>query len=208
MALVALVGAWIGWGGIILIGIIFLIGIIAWSVLSARQEEDEFNELVLYVLHNKLPPNEARKLNRDAEKISFSHFALIRRLQILRDSIEISLTSKKRKTAESRMALVKSSYEEIKCDYSRLVTHETMAEIDDAVSECFQKFNTNFYTNGAKAHLEKAEKLKTKKSKIKYASLAMETILEGFDNPDSEKGVLEKMRKEVEMYLQSLEESN
>lgn len=206
MVLVALAGAWIGWGGVILIGVISLVGIIAWSVLSGQQEEDGFNELVLYVLHNKLPPDEARKLNRDADKISFSHSALIRRLQILRDSIEISLTSKKRDTAESRMALVKSSHEEIKRDYSRLVTEETMAKIDNVVSECVQKFNTNFYTNSAQSHMEKAEKLKTEKSKIKYASLAMETILEGLDNPDSEKNILEKMRQEVEVYLQSFEE--
>lgn len=194
-----------GWGGIIILGGIVLGGIVYWSVRSSRKDEKDFNQLVLYVLHNRMAPDEARKLNNSLSKTNFPRSALIRRLQILRDSIEIALSSKKQDTAESRMAEVNSSYAEIKSEHAALVTPETMAEIERVVFECKRLFSTNLYTNIASAHIEKAEKLKTAKSKVKYAALAMEAIRQGLENPQSEKRSLEKMRAKIEQYTQSLE---
>ena len=70
---------------------------------SFRKDKKTFDNLVLYVLHNRLHPDEAKKMNLQLARSNFSRSALIRNLQIIRDSIEIALTSKKRDTAESRM---------------------------------------------------------------------------------------------------------
>ena len=195
----------VGWGGIIVLGVIALSGFVFWSIRRSRKDEEEFNKLILYVLHNQMAPNEARKLNNSLAKVNLRRSALIRRLQILRDSIDISLSSKKRETAESRMAEVKSSYEEIRKEYADLMTHETILEIDRVVSDCVKQFNTNLYTNIARAHIEKAEKLKTVKSKKRYAALAMEAIQEGLLNPNSEKQSLERWREKIDQFIRSLE---
>jgi hypothetical protein len=195
----------VGWAGITILGGIVLGGIVYWIVRSSRKDEEKFSELVLYVLHNRMVPKEASKLNRALAKKNFPRSILIRRLQILRDSIEISLYSKKRDTAESRFAEVKASYTEIRAEHASLVTRETMAEIDRVVTEYEKQFNTSLYTNIANAHIEKAKGLKTNKSKCKYAALAMDAILEGLDNPKSERGSLESMKAEIEQYTQSLE---
>ena len=198
----------VGWGGTIVLGGIALSGVVFWNIRSSRKDKVEFNKLVLYVLHNRMAPNEARKLNNSLAKVNFPRSALIRRLQILRDSIEISLSSKKRETAESRMAEVKSSYEEIRKEYANLITPEAMLEIDRVVSDCVKQFNTKLYTNIARAHIEKAEKLKTVKSKKKYAALAIEAIQEGLLNPNSEKQSLERCRKKIDQFTRSLEKSS
>jgi len=183
-------------------------GIVYWNVRTTRKDNEEFNKLVLYVLHNRLHPDEAKKLNYSLAKTNFPRSALIRRLQILRDSIEIALASKKRDTAESRMTEVRSSYEEIRQEHPHLVAPETLAEIDRVVGECEKEFSTVLYANIANAHIEKAEKLKTDKSKAKYAALAMEAIVEGLENPNCEKLRLEEMKKKIELFTQSLETNN
>jgi len=198
----------LGWIGISILGAILIAGIVYWNILASRQDEEDFNKLVLYVLHNRMNPNEARKLNNSLAKKNFPRSALIRRLQILRDSIEISLSSKKRDTAESRMAEVKSSYIEIEHEHAHLVTAETLAEITRVVSECEEEFNTNLYRNIANSHIERARKLKTVKSKTKYVALAMEAIVEGLGNPKSDKKSLEALKKEIEHCSQSFETSS
>lgn len=79
-----------------------------------------------------------------------------------------------------------------------------MAEIDRVVNECIQAFYTKLYENITLAHIEKAEKLKTIKSKEKYAALAMEAINEGLANPRSEKQPLLRAKKAVESFTQAL----
>lgn len=197
-----------GWGGITVLGGLFLGGIYYWNVLASRNDKERFNKLVLYILHNRIHPEEARKLNHSLSKTNFRRATLIRRLQILRDSIEIALTSNKRDTAESRMTEVKSSYEEIRKEHADLVAPETLAEIDRVVSECEKDFGTSLYTNIASALIEKAQKLKTNSSKAKYATLAMEAIVEGLENPKSEKRRLEEMKKKIEQFAQSIEMSS
>lgn len=195
----------VGWGGMIGLGSLVLSGIVYGSIRAARKNSEEFNRLVLYVLHNRLQSDEAKRMNFSLAKTDFPRSALIRRLQILRDSIEIALASKKRDTAESRMAEVRSYYEEIRKDHVRLIAPETLAEIDRVVGECEKEFSTIFYANIAGAYIDKAEKLKTDKSKAKYSALAMEVIIEGLENPDSEKSRLKEVKREIELFTQSLE---
>jgi hypothetical protein len=198
----------VGWGGMIGLGSLVLSGIVYGNIRAARRNSEEFNRLVLYALHNRLQSDEAKRMNFSLAKTDFPRSALIRRLQVLRDSIEIALASKKRDTAESRMAEVRSSYEEIRKDHVRLIAPETLAEIDRVVGECEKEFSTIFYANIAGAHIDKAGKLKTDKSKAKYSALAMEVIIEGLENPDSEKSRLKEVKRGVELFTQSLEGSS
>lgn len=198
----------VGTSSLIIIGSISAIVIIFWKYYSSQKDKSDFNKLSLYVLHNRLSPNEARKIIKNISKSNNSRSALIRRLQILRDSIDISLTSKKRDTAESRMELVISSYNEILREHSHLITSSTLNEISDVISETETKFHTNLYKNMVEAHLEKADKLKTIKSKTKYANMAMDAILEGIENPKSDKSILEPIKSQVEKYINNLEVSS
>jgi len=198
----------IGWIGIGAVAVLIISGGIYWHMLSAKKEKEEFNELVLYVLHNRIPPNEARKMNIQLAKSNFPRSALIRNLQILRDSIEIALSSKKRDTAISRMATVLERYDEITQEQAALVKPETMHEITKVVKETEKEFYTKLYQNVATAHLEKAEKLKTKKSKFKYLQMAKEALLEGLEDDRSRKDVLEQMLARVDKKAASLADSS
>ena len=194
----------IGWIGIGALALLIVGGWIYWHMLSAKKEEEEFNELVLYVLHNRIPLNEARKMNIQLAKSNFPRSALIRNLQILRDSVEIALSSKKRDTAESRMATVLERYDEIAQEQAGLVKPETMSEITRVIKETEKEFYTRLYQNVATAHLEKVEELKTQKSKSKYLQLAKEVLLEGLEDNRSRKDVLEQILARVDKAAASL----
>lgn len=104
---------------------------------------------------------------------------MIRNLQIIRDSIDISLSSKKRDTAESRAELVTERYQNIKREQSSLVSEMVLREIDRVVSHAQKGFHTKLFLNMANGYVEKARNLKTNKSKIKYLGLAEEALEEG-----------------------------
>lgn len=158
----ALVGAWI-W----------------WHIHQSRADQQAFDELALYAVNSRMHPDEAKAINQRLQKSNFRRAALIRNLQIVRDSIEISLSSKKRDTAESRAELVVERYQEIKREQASLVSEKVMAEIDRVVSGAQKDFHTKLYLNVANGYVEKARSLKTDKSKIKYLGLAEESLDEG-----------------------------
>lgn len=198
----------IGWEGIGFITVSLIVIWIFWLFQSSKKETEDFNKLVIYTLHNRLSPNEARKINTKLSKTNFSKAELIRNLQIFRDSVEIALSSKKRDIAESRMVLAEEKYLYIKNKQSNLVQSEIMAEITSVMEEVEEKFNTNIYNNIALAHLEKANKLKTIKSKNKYLEQAKEILNEGLNNSKSCKSVLIKTLAKVDEAASTLNESS
>ncbi|KAB7702099.1 hypothetical protein GBN33_03090 [Plesiomonas shigelloides] len=163
--------------------VIFAVGVFAAIVYSRirtiKSDQKEFEELVLYTLHNKIPPDQAKAINKKLATENFARSSLIRNLQIIRDSIEISLTSKKRDTAESRAQSVTELHKEIQRKHATLVSEVVLAEIDRVCSEAISEFNTKLFINIANGHIEKANSLKTNKSKIKYLDLAAEILEEG-----------------------------
>lgn len=188
----------IGWIGIAIIGAI-VIGIgILWNISKSKKEQKAFDNLVLYVLHNRLHPDEARKMNSKLTKSNFSRAALIRNLQIIRDSIEIALTSKKRDTAEYRMNILLERFEQIRKVQYRLVSAEVFNEITSVIQETKNEFHTKLYLNLAKGHMDKAEKLKTKKTKGKYLDLAKEALKEGLEEGLGQQADLRKALSQVE----------
>jgi hypothetical protein len=171
----------IGGLGISIMAVI-IIGLgIFYNIGSRRKEQKTFDDLVLYVLNNRLHPDEAKKMNLKFARSNFPRSALIRNLQIIRDSIEIALTSKKRDTAESRMDTILERFEEIKKEQSSLISAEVYNEIEGVIQETRKEFQTKLFLNLAIGHIEKAENLKTKKSKEKYFDLAIEALKEGLE---------------------------
>lgn len=163
--------------------VVCAVGIVAifvyWHIHNEKQDQKAFEELVLYTLHNRIPPDEARRINRKLAKENFPRSALIRNLQIIRDSIEISLSSKKRETAESRAQSVAELHQEILHEHASLVSEDVLADITAVCTEALSDFNTKLFLNIANGHIEKAGSLKTDKSKIKYLGLAAEALEEG-----------------------------
>lgn len=169
----------IGAVGLVLCGVGVAAAFTYWHIYNAKQDKKAFDELVLYTLHNCMPPDEARRINRKLAKENFPRSALIRNLQIIRDSIEISLSSKKRATAESRAKSVEELHQEILHEHAGLVSDSVLAEINAVCAQALSEFNTKLFINISNGYIEKASTLKTDKSKIKYIGLAAEALEEG-----------------------------
>lgn len=116
---------------------------------------------------------------------------LIRKLQIIKDSIDISLSSKKRDVAESRNEKMRELSVEIEQNYKSLMDDDVFEEVSAIIKNADNEFHTALYKNIATGQLEKADKLKTEKGKQKYWNLAREVLNEGMKNPNSDKSVLE-----------------
>ena len=172
---------------------------------SFRKDKKTFDNLVLYVLHNRLHPDEAKKMNLQLARSNFSRSALIRNLQIIRDSIEIALTSKKRDTAESRMNTLLERFEEIQREQSSLVSAEVHDEIERVIQETRKEFQTKLFLNVATGHKEKAESSKTSKTKEKYFDLAIEVLKEGLEKGSGNEADLRTVLSQVEQAKSKLE---
>lgn len=188
----------IGW-----LGIVIIVAVIcaAWFFSIKKRDQidhQKFNELVLYILHNRISPDEMRNMNRSLMRSNFDRSALIRCLQIMRDSIEICLTSKKRDTAESRFHTMLEKYNDISRQHVQLVTPETFEEITRVVRKTEHDFHTKLYLNLASGFLEKAEKLKTQKSQMKYLNLAKDILREGIEAGKGNKENLNTALTEIE----------
>ncbi|EIM63788.1 hypothetical protein [Desulfobacter postgatei] len=151
------------------------------NIRKTMNDQKSFDDLARYVFNNRLHPDEDRKINSKLARSNFHRAALIRNLQIIRDSIDIALSSKKRDTAESRMNLLLERFEEIKKEQSALISFEVFDEISNVIQKTSIEFNTKLYYNIAVGYIEKAESLKTKKSKEKYLDLAKDILDEGIE---------------------------
>ncbi len=186
--------------------VVIVIGLgIFYHIGNRRKEQKTFDDLVLYVLHNRLHPDEAKKMNLKLARSNFPRSALIRNLQIIRDSIEIALASKKRDTAEPRMNTLLERFEEIKKEQAGLVSAEVYNEIERIIEETRKEFQTKLFLNLATGHMEKAESLKTKKSKEKYLNLAIVALKEGLEKGLGQETDLRRVLSRAEQAKASLE---
>ncbi|MGH8545685.1 MAG: hypothetical protein ACREX3_19095, partial [Gammaproteobacteria bacterium] len=140
-----------------------------------------FDDLALYVLQNRLSPEESQEIYRDVGWGDPHRMSLLRNIQILSESVYLATTSKKRDTAESRMALVLERYSEISRNQAHLVAAHVRGAIDQVVGRAQDVFSTQLYVNVAEGYVDKAGKLKTAKGQLKYLDLAAEVIQEGID---------------------------
>jgi hypothetical protein len=184
--------------GFLLIAIGAVVAILISRSNSHKKAAEEFNELALYVLRNRLSPDEARRINTIAGGTDFAKGSLIRDLQILSDSLEIATTSTKRDTAESRMELAIETFSRISTEKFDLLEQATQKAVTRYFQDLKSLFHTNLYLNAAHSFLSKVDKLKTPKAKAKYLQLAKDTIQEGLGNVESDKLLLSNQMEELE----------
>lgn len=165
----------------IICSIVFAI-MVFYYFYEKKRDKEAFNELALHVFNNRFNFIEEKELNLKLMKSNFKRAEIIRNLQILRDSINTALTSKKREMAEFHFKAFSDLYDEMRQKQSGLVSRETFNEISRIVNKAIDEFHTKMYLNIATSHVEKAETLKTIKSKNRYLSLAKEVLEEGLEN--------------------------
>jgi hypothetical protein len=195
----------IGNSGLIILGLFVLTGIAVYIVVQSKQEQQHFEDLVRYVLYNKLPADEAKKMNSRLMKKDPTKSQLIRNLQIMRDSIDIALSTKKAETAKSRMETVWRCHSDIYSGQKKLLSPELLSEIDQVVNGANTELHTTYYTNLANGYLEKARSLKKNKSKRKYLQLAKDTLQEGLQDESSRSEDINQILSDVKEFEASLE---
>lgn len=187
----------IGMIGIILLGVAIISGLFLRSKKKKERYLNEYYDAVRCFLNTRLSPDEARPYGRTYSKSDFERWSLLRCLQIMRDSIDIALTSKKRDTAESRMELAGDKYQEIITEHKKLITPEILDEIGTVYRDAQSQFFTKLFVNVSTGQIEKAEKLKTEKSKIKYLNQALETIEEAINSGQGDVAKFEERKREI-----------
>lgn len=174
----------IGIGGYAII--IFGIGGL-WVVskqLKKSRVNSDFEADALRALLNRLDPDTARAMNQKHQKTSFRHMQLLRRIQILSDSIHLALNSGKRDTAESRMLLATENYQEA-MSFRDIMSNRLKSEIDQAYRDACTLFPEAMRFNVARSLLVKADTLKTPKARSRYIQEAISIIEEGLSGEAS-----------------------
>jgi hypothetical protein len=165
--------------------------------------EQEFRALALSTIRQAMPLEAARAINfqlaiEDPEKAIF-----IRNRQIIRESIDIALSSKKRDIAESRMKSVVETWKRAEAECSGVVPLDVIQLVREIVAEAQRRFQTSLYANIARGYLDKAKALKTAEGREGQLSQAREAILEGLGIPESNKGELSEFMLAIERMRQA-----
>lgn len=160
--------------------------IVGWNYLKRKSDQHAFDELALYMLHTWLSQDEVKQVFAAARKTGFDRLDVVRNLKVLRESVHICLTSKKRQTAEGRMEAVEECYAALQGKYRHSVSDHVLDEVVRIVEETREQFKKMLFLNVAKGHVEKAASLKTAKSKLKYLALAREVLEEGLDDNEND----------------------
>ena len=154
--------------------------------------------MILCTLQRKISQTEAKSINHSLMRTDFRKAQLLRSIQILTESIDIALASKKQDIIESRFDTVMKEWNEVQTHYSDLISEENIKTLKEIIASAEKNYHTTKYTNVAKAYLDKADSLKTEKSKQKYRGLAKEILSEGMLNPMSNKPELKELLLRIE----------
>ena len=168
-----------------------------------QMSEQEFRALALSTIRQATPLEDARAINARLASEDPEKAALIRALQIIRDSIDIALSSKKRDIAESRMKSLVETWKTAEAECSGVVPQDVVQSIREIVADAQSRFQTSLYANIARGYLDKAKTLKTAKAREGHLSQAREAILEGLGMPDSNKGELRELMLAIERMRQA-----
>ena len=181
------------WSLVVLVVIAFVYS----KINAAKKNQLEFQNLILNTIKRRMAVEEARGVYGTLLKSDMRKADLIRKLQIIRDSIEISLSSKKRDVAESRNEKMRELFTEIEQKYRNLIKADIFEEVATIIKNAENEFHTALYKNIATGYIEKAAKLKTENAKHKYWNLAREVLNEGIRNQKSDKSVLEDLLNQI-----------
>lgn len=171
----------VGANGFISALVLLICAFIAWKIIKRNRRQKAFDEVALYVLHNRLAQDEVKSIFMAALRWGEGRQEVIRNLKVLRESVDLSLKSEKRDTAETRMETVEECYEALLNKCPRFVSPAVMQEIAQVVEETRERFKTMLFVNVAHGYIKKAASLKTTKSRLKYLGLAQKVIEEGLE---------------------------
>lgn len=152
-----------------------------WFYLSSQRkakDAERFEADVLSTLGRRLDPETARAMNAKYSKSNHRRAELLRFIQIFNDSVEISLNSKKPDTAESRFSLARETYQKIKA-YRDIMGPRLSWELETKFQHLEANFVSALTLNRARSYIEKAESLKTEKSKMRYLQEALDVLEDG-----------------------------
>ncbi len=166
-------------------------------ILLARRYV-ELQTLALKTIRYPVVPTQAKAINMWLAGKYPGWAPLIRNLQIIRDSLDIALTSKRRDIAESRMELALDRWQESQQEHTGLLAPETAVLIASVIEETRNIYHTTLYLNIAGSHLEKAQNLKTEKGRAKHRDLAKVIIQDGLNDPLSDKAKLTEVLNQVD----------
>lgn len=189
----------VGGTGLSILLVMLIGGFLWWRRHKKKRDQAAFDKVALMVLRNELTLDEIAQLRRALERAHFGRSALLGNLKILRESLYLCLNSKNRDVAESRMEAVNATLNEIRHDWAYLVSPFVLHEIEQEVHAAREQYSTRLYLNIAKGHTDKAHKLKTQRSKLKYLDLAKQALQEGLGNAGADTGALRQALAEVEL---------
>jgi uncharacterized membrane protein len=174
--------------------VLFFVGValIYWRTTAKKKDAVNFKKLALDTINVRMHPDDMRDINSYLLKRNSQKASLIRKLQIIKDSLDIALSSKKRDIASERMALALKLSTEMKDLEVGLLDVSTSKTINRIISDAEKQFQTNLYLNVAQGHMDKVGKLKTEKARLKYKQQAKDIIIEGLNNPNSNKDCLKE----------------
>lgn len=133
------------------------------------------------MLHGLSPDDNATV--RDISRSNPGAAALIRIIQIVHESLVIASSSKNKETAEGRMALAESKFQEAMIDYRVLTTQATKDGLQRAFDQEKAIYHKAKYPNVAKGYMAKITPSSTKKTRDKYVALARDEIEQGLADP-------------------------
>jgi hypothetical protein len=148
------------------------------------------------------PPQIASSFYGQLMKIDPDKSVRLRSQQIMRESLQIALSSKKPDMAEHHMAAAEKIFGELQTEHS--VPPEEWEPIRERFLKEKNTYHTAKYINQAKGLLEHGGKLKTEKSKQKYKDMASGVIEEGLADSLADKKRLRDFADHLEDYLKSV----
>lgn len=170
--------------------------VISWVFLRSRARDRHYlavrNKAIQAVLGDPMPWREVQAIMREFGALNPSEAALFGRIKIFRESIDLALSSKKRETAESRMEVAKETYRYLLED-ERQLTPDLKRAISAMFDQAQQEFATRLYINVAQGYIDKANTVKTLRTKQKYFDLARDTLTEGLEVPGNDKVALQQL---------------
>jgi len=194
----------IGWGWILAL---VIIGVLGWVAITFKKDKSQsISTGKPSGLLPDLPHDEFGPLFDSPQQASTYYHRLMRSIpeesmrlrtqQILRESLQIALSSKKRDTAENSMKAAKAKLEELQNEHS--VPKFEWHEIQERFLRDQREFSTVKFINQARGLIEHGSKLKTEKSRKKYLDMAKAVINEGLNDPSSDEERLTAFLKDRE----------
>lgn len=175
----------------LIVAIFTTIFLISKVYLQYQQKvQKNFEQCILYEFEIKHNTPDDKIFLLSVKDVSPILSLIIQNIQIIRESIYISISTKNRDTAESRHSVVYKIYDDFLKEYSHMISDETLSKINLIIEKYEYDYHTLLYINIANGYIQKANNLKTLKSKAKYIELAINTLEEGLNDPLSDKDIL------------------